>query len=44
MIVVLLLITGCIESDQPSLPTAPHYPKIASWLSQKDHLLASKNP
>jgi len=44
LIVVLLLITGCVESDQPSLPATPDYPKIASWLSQKDHLLTSRNP
>lgn len=44
MIVILLLITGCIESDQSSLTTTPHYPKIASWLSHKDQLLASGKP
>jgi hypothetical protein len=41
MIIVLILIASCIERDQSSISG---YPKIASWLSQKDQLIASGNP
>jgi hypothetical protein len=43
MFIALILIGGCMESNQP-LPESPDYPKIASWLSQKDRLLESGKP
>lgn len=48
MVILVLLLTGCVSQVEdvtpPSEKVSLDYPKIASWLSKKDELLASGNP
>ncbi len=47
MVIVLLFFTGCVSQVGESSPPSEKlvdYPKIGSWLSKKDELIASGNP